>query len=331
MNNTLLKRLTEEYGPSGNEEKIRDLIQAEIKNHVDEIKIDKMGNLIAIKKGSGKRVMLASHMDEIGVIITGITDDGFLKFSNIGGVSPYISLGQRVIFSDGTIGIMGMEHLEDIKKLKLEKMYIDIGAKSKEEASKKVNIGAVASFHNSFTSLNDFITAKALDDRIGCFIAIETIKSLKNSPNELYFVFTVQEELGLRGAKTAAFSVDPDLAIAIDVTSTGDTPKAKHMAVKLGNGPAVKIKDKSLLSHPAVKNLMIHTAKENQIPYQLEVLEFGGTDSGAIHLTRSGVPSGVLSIPCRYVHTPSEMVSKKDVENAIVLLTKILEKDIHHT
>ncbi|MCT4619504.1 MAG: M42 family metallopeptidase [Marinisporobacter sp.] len=328
MNSELLKKLTEEYGPSGNEEKIRDLIQSEIKDYVDEIKIDKMGNLIAMKKGSGKRIMLASHMDEIGVIITGITDNGFLRFSNIGGVSPYVSIGQRVIFSDGTIGIVGMEHLEDIKKLKLEKMYIDIGVKSKEEVSKRINIGDVASFHSSFTTLDDFITAKALDDRIGCFIAIETIKSLKTSPNELYFVFTVQEELGLRGAKTAAFSVDPDLAIAIDVTSTGDTPKAKHMVVKLGNGPAVKIKDKSLLSHPTVKNLMIHTAKENQIPYQLEVLEFGGTDSGAIHLTRSGVPSGVLSIPCRYVHTPSEMISKKDVEHAIVLLTKILEKEI---
>ncbi|QZY55582.1 M42 family metallopeptidase [Crassaminicella profunda] len=328
MNSELLKKLTEEYGPSGNEEKIRQFIQNEIKDYVDEIKIDKMGNLMAIKKGNGKRVMLASHMDEIGVIITGITDNGFLKFSNIGGVSPYISLGQRIIFSDKTIGVIGMEHLDDMKKLKLEKMYIDIGAKSKEEALKKVNIGDVASFYSSFTTLGDFITSKALDDRIGCFITIETIKNLKDSPNELYFVFTVQEELGLRGAKTAAFSVDPDLAIAIDVTSTGDTPHAKHMAVKLGNGPAVKIKDKSLLSHPAVKKLMIDTAKENQIPYQLEVLEFGGTDSGAIHLTRSGVPSGVLSIPCRYVHSPSEMISKEDVENSITLLTKILEKNI---
>ncbi|QXM06654.1 M42 family metallopeptidase [Crassaminicella indica] len=328
MNSELLKKLTNAYGPAGNEEQIRHLIQTEIQDYVDEISVDRMGNLIAIKRGNGKRVMLASHMDEIGVIITGITDEGFLRFSNIGGVSPYISLSQRVLFSNKTIGIIGMEHLEDMKKLKLEKMYIDIGAKNKEEALKKVNIGDVASFYSSFTALGDFITAKALDDRIGCFIAIETIKNLKNSPNELYFVFTVQEELGLRGAKTAAFSVDPDIAISIDVTSTGDTPHAKHMAVKLGSGPAVKIKDHSLLSHPAVKNLMINTAKENNIPYQLEVLEFGGTDSGSIHLTRSGVPSGVLSIPCRYVHTPSEMVSKEDVENAIILLTKILENEI---
>ncbi|TCO71790.1 M42 family metallopeptidase [Marinisporobacter balticus] len=324
----LLKKLTETYGPSGNEESIRHLIQEEIKDYVDEMKIDKMGNLIAIKKGNGTKVMIASHMDEIGVIVTGIDENGFLRFANIGGVSPYISLGQRVQFADGTIGVIGMEHLEDMKKLKLDKMYIDIGSKNKEDAMQKVTIGDVACFYRLYTTLNDAITAKALDDRIGCFIAIETLKKIKDSSNELYFVFTVQEELGLRGAKTAAFGIDPDLGIAVDVTTTGDTPKAKAMAVKLGKGPAIKIKDNSLLSHPAVKSLMINTAKDHKIPYQLEVLEFGGTDSGAIHVTRSGVPSGVLSIPCRYVHSPSEMVSKDDVENAIILLTKILERDI---
>lgn len=324
----LLKRLTETYGPSGNEENIRNLIQEEIKDYVDEIKVDKMGNLIAIKKGIGTKVMIASHMDEIGVIVTGIDENGFLRFANIGGVSPYVSLNQRVQFADGTIGVVGMEHLDEMKNLKLEKMYIDIGAKNKEEAMKKVNIGDVACFYRPFTTIGDSITAKALDDRIGCFIAIQSLKNMKDSSNELYFVFTVQEELGLRGAKTAAFGIDPDLGIAVDVTATGDTPKAKPMAVSLGEGPAVKIKDNSLLTHPTVKNIMINTAKNNNIPYQLEVLEFGGTDSGAIHITRSGVPSGVLSIPCRYVHSPSEMVSKDDVENAILLLTKILEKDI---
>ncbi|QEK13181.1 M42 family metallopeptidase [Crassaminicella thermophila] len=330
MNNqySLLKKLTEAFGPSGNEETITAIIQDEIKNYVDEIKVDKMGNLIAIKKGTGAKVMIASHMDEIGIIVTGIDDNGFLRFANIGGVSPYISLGQRVQFANGTIGIVGMQHLDDIKKLKLEKMYIDIGAKDKQEAMNKVSIGDVACFYRSFTSLDNYITAKALDDRIGCYVAIETIKNIKNSPNELYFVFTVQEELGARGAKTASFGINPDLGIAVDVTATGDTPKSKHMAVKLDEGPAIKIKDHSLLAHPTVKNLMIDAAKNNQIPYQLEILEFGGTDSGTIHTTRAGVPSGVLSIPCRYIHSPSEMVSKKDVENAILLLTKILEKDI---
>ncbi len=324
----LLKKLLETYGPSGNEEKVRDIIREEIRDYVDELKTDKMGNLIAIKKASGKKIMVASHMDEIGIIITGIDDKGFLRFSNVGGISPYISLGQRVMFSDGTLGVVGMEDLENIKDLKLNKMYIDIGAQSKEEAAKKINIGDMACFYQPMALLGNNIVSKGLDNRIGCFIAIETLKQIQSSPNELYFVFTIQEELGIRGAKTAAYGLDPDLGIAVDVTSTGDTPKAKHMAVELGKGPAIKIMDRSLLSHPLVKKLMIDTAKNNQIPYQLEVLEFGGTDSGAIHLARGGVPSGVLSIPCRYVHSPSEAVSQKDVKNAIVLLTKILEKQI---
>ncbi|WP_129600206.1 M42 family metallopeptidase [Anaerophilus nitritogenes] len=321
----LLKKLTQAYGPSGNEEQIRTIIKEEIKDYVDEIKADTMGNLIAIKHGTGKKIMIASHMDEIGVIITGIDDNGFLRFANMGGVSSFTSLYQRVQFANGVVGIIGMEHIEDMKNLKLEKMYIDIGATTKEDAQKKVSLGDVGSFLGDYHDLGDFITSKALDDRIGCFIAIEAIKKIKQTPHELYFVFTVQEELGLRGSKTAAFGIDPNLGISLDVTSTGDTPKAKHMAIKLGEGPAIKIKDNSLLVHPTVKNLMIHTAKENNIPYQLEILEFGGTDSGAIHLTKSGVPSGVISIPCRYVHSPSETIHKKDIENAISLLSKILQ------
>jgi putative aminopeptidase FrvX len=328
--NPILKKLLETFGPSGNEERIRTLIENEIKEYIDEIKIDRMGNLIAIKKGNknGKKIMVATHMDEVGIIITGIDENGFLRFSNIGGISPYDLLGQRVLLTNGTIGVLGMEHLEDIKKLKLNKMYIDIGAKNKEEASKKVTIGDVGCFFHTFINSDDIIISKALDNRIGCFIAIETIKKIKASPNDLYFVFTVQEELGTRGAKTAAFGIDPDLGIAVDVTDTGDTPNAIPMAVKLGAGPAIKIKDKSLISHPTVKNLMIDTAKEHEIPYQLEILESGGTDSGAIHTTRGGIPSGVLSVPCRYIHTPSEMVSITDVEQTIFLLIKILEKNI---
>lgn len=324
----LLRKLLEAYGPSGNEEIIRDLIIEEVKDYVDEIKVDRLGNLIAIKKGGGKKVMIAAHMDEIGLIVTGVDDNGFLRFANIGGVSPFISLGQRVMFRNGVLGVVYMEHMEDMKGLKLEKMYIDIGAKTKEAALNMITIGDVCCFYNTYTSLNGNIVAKSVDDRIGCFIAIETIKQLKDSPNDLYFVFTVQEEVGIRGAKTAAYSIDPDIGIALDVTATGDTPKARPMAVKLGEGPTVKIKDNSILCHPAVRNLMIETAKEANIPYQLEVLEFGGTDSGAIHMSRNGVPAGVISIPCRYIHSPSETVSESDVENAILLLTKILEKAI---
>ncbi len=327
INIDLLENLLMTFGPSGNEDSIRKVIKDEIKDYVDEIKIDALGNLLAIKKAEGKKIMVASHMDEIGVMITNIDDNGFLRFTNIGGVSPFTSLFQRVIFKDGTIGAIAMEKLDEIKDLKLNKMYIDIGAPNKEEALKKVNVGDVAAFYSPFAYQNNCIISKALDNRIGCFVAIETIKELKNCPNEVYFVFTVQEEVGLRGARTAAYGINPDIGIALDVTLTGDTPKAATMDVSLGKGVAIKVKDNSIIAHPKVKNLMVETAIENNIPYQFEILEGGGTDSGAIHLTRSGVPSGVISIPSRYVHSPSEMICIQDVENAIKLLVKILEKE----
>lgn len=327
INNALLEKLLMTFGPSGNEERIREVIKEEIKDYVDEIKVDALGNLIGIKKGHGKKIMIASHMDEIGVMITNIDEKGFLRFTNIGGVSPFVSLYQRVMFADGTIGVVGMEKIDEIKDLKLNKMYIDIGASSKEEAMKKVNVGDVACFYTPFVQKDDALVSKAMDDRIGCFVSIEALKALKNSSNEIYFVFTVQEEVGLRGAKTAAYGINADLGIAIDVTATGDTPKAATMDVSMGKGVAIKVKDNSIIAHPAVKNLMTQVAKENDIPYQYEILDMGGTDSGAIHLTRSGIPSGVISIPCRYVHSPSEMVSASDVENAIKLLVKILEKE----
>lgn len=326
INKDLLKRLLETFSPSGNEENIREVIREEIKDYADEIKVDALGNLIAIKKGNGKKIMVASHMDEIGIMVTNIDENGFLRFTNIGGVSPFTALYQRVMFADGTMGVVAMEKLDEMKDLTLSKMYIDIGVYSKEEAMKKVNVGDVACFYAPFVQDGDYIMSKALDDRIGCYVAIEALKALNNCPNEVHFVFTVQEEVGLRGAKTAAYGVDPDMGIALDVTMTGDTPKAKPMDVKMGKGAAIKIKDNSVLAHPTVKKLMIETAKENNIPYQLEILEGGGTDSGAIHLTKSGVPSGVISLPSRYVHSPSEMVSVKDVESAIELLVKVLEK-----
>jgi len=328
INKELLKKLLETFSPSGNEETIREIIREEIKDYVDDIKVDALGNLIGIKKGQGKKIMVASHMDEIGIMVTNIDDNGFLRFTNIGGVSPFTALYQRVMFADGTMGVVGMEKVDEMKDLNLSKMFIDIGACSKEEAMKKVNVGDVACFYAPFIQDGDYIMSKALDDRIGCYVSIEAMKALKDCPNEVYFVFTVQEEVGLRGAKTAAYGVDPDMGIALDVTTTGDTPKAKTMDVKMGKGTAIKVKDSSVLAHPEVKKLMVETAKENNIPYQLEVLEAGGTDSGAIHITRSGVPSGVISVPCRYVHSPSEMVSVKDVESSIELLVKVLQGSI---
>jgi putative aminopeptidase FrvX len=320
----LLKKLTQCFGPSGNEEEIREFIKNEIKNNVDDIKTDALGNLIARKKGPGKRIMFAAHMDEIGLIATFIDKNGFIRFSAIGGIMPFRILYQKVSFKNGTVGIVSYEEkLEKIADLTLEKMYIDIGAKSREQAEEKVNIGDAACFMKNFNIEFDTVSSKALDNRIGCYILIETIKSLTDNHNDLYFVFTVQEELGLRGAGTSAYSINPDYAIAVDITGTGDTPESKLLALELGKGPAIKVKDSSIIAHPVIKNLMIEEAKNNNLPYQLEVLEQGGTDSGAIHITRGGVPSGVLSIPIRYIHTSVEKADINDIKAGVKLLTAI--------
>ncbi len=328
LNLDLLKRMVSTYSPSGNEIRICQLIKEEVKDYADEVYTDALGNLIVRKKGDGKKVLLAGHMDQIGLMATYIDDKGFIRFTNIGGISPAVTYSQKVIFENGTIGIVGCEKIDSLKDLTLDKLFIDIGAASKEEAENKVSIGDVCVYYSEVIIDDRSIIAPALDDRIGCFIMIEILKSLNTSKNDIYFVFTVQEEVGTRGAKTAGYAIEPDIAISFDVTATGDTPKAKPMAVKLGHGPAVKIKDNSILCHPMIKNLMIEQAEKNSIPYQLEVLEFGGTDSGAIHLTRSGVPSGVLSIPTRYIHSTCEMVSVSDIANTVDLSIKILEKEI---
>lgn len=324
----LLKKLLEVYSPAGNETRVCQLIKEEVQDYADEIYTDALGNLIVRKKGEGKKILLAGHMDQIGLMVTYIDDKGFIRFTNIGGISPSVTFSQRVIFENGTVGVVGCEKIDSLKDLTLDKLFIDIGASSKEEAEKKVSIGDMCVYYSEVLIDDRNVISPALDDRIGCFVMIETLKSLKTSKNDIYFVFTVQEEVGTRGAKTAGYAIEPDMAISFDITATGDTPKAHPMAVKLGHGPAVKIKDNSILCHPKVKNLMIEQAKQNSIPYQLEVLEFGGTDSGAIHLTRSGVPSGVLSIPSRYIHSNCEMVSLSDVSNTIELSIKILEEEI---
>ncbi len=318
----LVNKLTKAFGVSGSEGEIRDAIREEIKDSVDEIKTDVLGNLIAVKKGKGKKIMLAAHMDEIGIMATYIDDKGFVRFSNIGGVSPFCALGQRVIFQNRVRGaVFYEEKLQDMRGLKLSRMYIDIGAGTREDAQKMIGIGSTACFEGAAVMQNGMITSKALDDRSGCAVLVSTIQALPETDNELYFVFTVQEELGLRGARTAAYQIQPDMAIAVDVTLTGDTPECNPMEVKCGSGPAIKIKDSSIICHPQVRGLLEDTAKKLNIPYQLEILDRGGNDSGAIHITAGGIPSGTLSIPCRYVHSPCETVSLNDMEQAARILT----------
>jgi putative aminopeptidase FrvX len=326
----LIRKLVETYGPSGVEDQIRAVIRAEVEPLADEIAVDPLGSLIVHKQGGeGKRIALSAHMDEIGVMVCYVDEEGFARFTRIGGVSPLTCVGARVAFADGTMGVIGVEgKREDTTKIpKFEQLYIDVGATSRDDCP--VQVGDAGVFVRRFAHVEGAqgtrLIAKAMDDRIGCAVLIETLRRLEHTPYDLYVVFSVQEEVGLRGARTAAYGIDPDVAIAVDVTTTGDTPECYPMAVELGKGPAVKIQDKRMIAHPAVRDLLIQRAKQADIPYQLEILEWGSTDAAAMQLVRAGVPAGCLSIPCRHIHSPSEMVDEKDVENSVRLLLEVLQ------
>lgn len=329
----LIKKLVEAYGPSGFEDDITKLIRDEIAPYADEISVDALGNLIALKKGdgSGRPVMIAAHMDEIGIMVTHVTKKGFLRFTNIGGVRPQALMGSRVRFSNGITGVIYCEKLDAWNKLHgQDKHYIDIGATSKEQCP--VQVGWAAHFIRPFEDLGGRYIAKSMDDRIGCAIAIDGLRRISEnggSPHDIYFVFSVQEEVGTRGAQTAANALEVDVGIAIDVTMTGDTPESDTMAVDLGAGPAIKVKDRGMISHAGLVRLMRSRAEEANIPYQLEVLERGSTDARSIQIAGAGCAAGCISIPSRYVHTPSEMVDAGDVENSVQLLVEILSNPIN--
>ncbi|NLA12538.1 MAG: M42 family metallopeptidase [Firmicutes bacterium] len=324
----LIKELVETDGPSGEETAVRELIEKRIAGSVDRTFTDSLGNLFALREGPAPLLLFSAHMDEIGVIVTHIDERGFLRIAPVGGVRPHLLLGQRLRFKEGLIGTVYHEKIKDLKELDWSKLYLDIGAADGEGAAERVRIGDMACLHQPFVNLGGRYLAKAMDDRIGCAVLVEAARRLPPSlPQGVCFLFSVQEEVGLRGAATAAYRLEPDYGFAVDVTSVGDTPEAPLMAVSLGQGPAIKIKDRSIICHPRVRELMIETAEKEAIPYQLEVLEYGGTDAGAIHLSRGGVPSGAVSIPCRYVHAPSEMVDAGDVAHAVALIEKLAARN----
>ena len=329
MMKELLRELVEAYGPSGYEEPVRAVIEKILCDKADDLGVDSLGNLIALKKGTGtgKRVMIAAHMDEIGIVVTYVDKNGFMRFGRVGGVNPQTLVGSRVRFGNGAMGIIGWEKWLQASTLPAwDELFIDVGATSPEDAP--MSVGDVACFDRPFVDLGTRWAAKAMDDRVGCAVAIQTLMEMDQSPNDVYFVFTTQEEVGTRGAMVSAFGLEPDVALAVDVTLVGDTPEAHPMAISLGNGVAIKVMDGGMLSHPGVKNWMIDTAKRLGIKYQLEVLEKGTTDAYSMQTTRAGVPAGCLSVPCRYVHTPSEVVDRGDVEAAVRLLAGLVSGEV---
>ena len=338
----LLKKLCETPGISGYEERIQKVIREELEKVTDEVKVDKLGNVIGIKKAkktsdkaSPKKVMIAAHMDEIGFMVRFIDKEGFLRFVPVGGFDPKTLIAQRVVVHGrkdigGVIGSKPIHILEEEERKKVPKikdLFIDLGLK-KDEVLEIVKPGDFVTLDRNFKELNDqIITAKALDDRAGVYVMIESLKRVKDWEIDIYAVATVQEEVGLRGATVSSFSVEPDAGIALDVTIASDLPgtKEEEMVTTLGGGTAISLMDSYTISNKKLVDFLRDIAEENKIKYQTDILLGGGTDAGAIQRSKSGVPVCTVSIPTRYIHSVVEMCNKEDIENSIKLMINFLE------
>ncbi|GAB6946015.1 M42 family metallopeptidase [Vulcanisaeta sp. JCM 16161] len=342
----LLRRLSEAFGPSGFEDEVRDLVIKELGPYVDELMVDRWGNVIGVKYGRRRdlKAMVAAHIDEIGLLIDNIDKNGFLRFRAIGGWNEVTLVGQRVIIRtvDGRKirGVIGSRppHVtppgKEREAPELKDLFIDIGASSDEEVRKLgIRVGSVAVLDRDFEVLNGgIVTGKAFDDRVGVAVMLWTARQLRSSEVTVYFVATVQEEVGLRGAQVAADRVYPDFAIALDTTIAADVPgvNEREFVTRIGKGPAIKVMDGGrgnvFIAHPTLTNFLVSIADELKIPYQLEVLIGGTTDALGIAFRRDGIPATTISIPTRYVHSPVELLSIEDALNAARLLTEALSR-----
>ncbi len=342
----LLKRLCDALGPSGAEENVRDIVVDYLRDIADSVWIDSMGNVIALKKGSksGKKIMLAAHMDEVGLFISAIDDKGFLRALPIGGLPERNLVFQRVIVKTrkGHIyrGVIGLKppHLikpEEARQIpEMKELFIDVGASSKDEVlSMGINVGDIAVFDRELVLLGDKrVTGKALDDRAGLAVLLKSFELIEGQELDVYAVATVQEEVGLKGARVAAFSISPDIALAIDVTAANDIPGVPEheWIARLGKGPAIKIADgraaTGLIANPRLVEMLIKIAEEENIPYQLEVAPGGTTDASVIALNKEGVPAAVISIPTRYIHSSVEVLDLDDMINAVRLMTSFVRR-----
>lgn len=341
---TMLKDLTDAKGIPGNEKEPRDVMKAYISPYADDVFTDNLGSLIAKKTGeaNGPKIMVAGHLDEVGFMVTRIDDKGFVYFQTVGGWWSQVMLAQRVTImgSDGDVtGVIGSKppHILSAearkKPVDIKDMFIDIGATSKKEAMEfGVKPGNSVVPYFEFTQLkNDkMLLAKAWDNRIGCAIAIEVLKQLKGQdhPNIVYGVGTIQEEVGLRGAKTSANMIEPDIGFGVDVGIAGDTPGITDNEAdsKLGKGPQIILYDASMISHKGVRDLVVKTAEDHDIPFQYASIAGGGTDSGSIHLTANGVPSLSITIATRYIHSHAAILHRDDFENAVKLIVETIKK-----
>lgn len=337
----MLKRLSEAPGVSGHEGPIRAILREAVKEHVDELRVDALGNLIAIKHGQTTppggdrpfRVMLAAHMDEIGLMVVHIEENGLLRFRKVGGIDDRVLPAKVVhVGKDHVPGVIGLKpvHLtrgrETEQVIKTEDLAIDIGASSKEQAERLVKLGDVASFATPFEDLGAVVKGKAFDDRVGCAVLAQLLQD--HYPCDVFGVFSAQEEIGARGAQVAAYGLEPDAAFALEGTICDEIPRKKDLSptTRLGAGPAITVMDRFMIADPRLVRLLIETASELGIPHQIKQPGVGGTDAGSIHLTRAGVPSVAVAVPCRYIHAPASLLNRRDFEHTVTLMRAALRK-----
>jgi putative aminopeptidase FrvX len=336
----LVKNLSEAFGVSGREDEVRALLLREIKDRVDQCRIDGVGNLIAGKQGTGKtglRVLVAAHMDEIGLMVSQVEDGGHLRFYKVGGIDDRVLPAKAVLVGDKRIpGVIGFkpphlsEKAERDQAIGFKQLAIDIGAESKAEAEKLVQRGDYAVFASEFVELQSdepswrAVQGKAFDDRVGCAILAELLR--ERYPFELVAAFTVQEEVGLRGARVAAYAAEADLAFVLECTGANEIPTDKDVSpsTRLGLGPAITVMDSSFIADSRLVSHLIRTAEDEKIPFQIKQPNIGGTDAGAIHVSRGGVPSVTVAVPCRYIHSPAGIMSLTDLDRTTALMREAL-------
>lgn len=333
--NKQLSYLTSLFGASGSEGDVRQAILNEIREHCDRMEVDPLGNVIAFKRGSMEApftLMLSAHMDEVGLMVTHIDGDGYLKFDTVGGIDPRILPGKHVVIGrrklHGVIGALAPHLAKDEETApKLEDLYIDIGARDKENAEEYVTVGDMVGFDSDYQEFgNGLVRAKALDDRAGCYVLIEMLK--KDLPFDAYFVFTTMEEIGCLGATTASYSVRPQYALVIEGTTAGDihTDENKTSVCKVGEGPVISFMDNGTIYDRELFRLAMEAAKENEIPVQTKQAVAGGNESSAVQRALGGCKTLAISVPCRYIHSPVSVASLADIENTVCLARAILNK-----
>jgi len=331
----LLLRLSNALGPSGREKEVRDLVMKEIKPHVDKMFIDKFGNLICHKKGKGPRIMLSAHMDEVGLMVKEIRGNGRIHFDTLGSIEPITLVGQGVFIMtkkgivNGVITFAEIHEDAEVEELPyLEDLYVDTGLIKEDLEKLGLEIGdyIIATHKSRYLGSRNIISGKALDDRIGCYTLIEVAKKIKKTKADIYFVFTVQEEIGLYGAQTSVYHIDPDYGIAVDVTYSPDAKESPHL--RMGWGAVITYKDAEILPNKCLNDYLKELALKNKIPIQFEVTDVGSTDATKIMLSKGGIPTTIVSVPVRNIHSTISIAHREDIENSIKLLVELLKKPL---